>query len=169
MAEKNVLIYLIRRDLRVFDNPILHNLATSTEHGFTHLLPLYIFPPHQIEISGLLKDGQHSPYPEAKSAVGGFWRCGSHRAKFIAESVWNMRENLQKLGSDLTMRAGPFGEVLQSVIDMARQKQFRVGAVWMVEEEADEEKRDEAAISELCLKEDIRFQLWPDEKYFVDE
>ena len=169
MTERNVLIYVIRRDLRVSDNPILHSLATSTDHGFTHLLPLYIFPPHQIEISGFLKEGQHSPYPEAKSAVGGFWRCGPHRTKFIAQSVWNLRENLQRLGSDLTTRADPFGEVLQSVINKVRQKKFKVGAVWMVEEEADEEKRDEAAISALCSKEEVQFGLWPDEKYFVDE
>ena len=168
MAESNVLIYLIRRDLRVSDNPILHRLATS-DHGFTHLLPLYVFPPHQMEISGLLKDGRSSPYPKAKSAIGGFWRCGPHRAKFVAQSVWNMRENLETLGSTLTMRAGAFDEVLRGVVGKVRQKQMKVGAVWMVEEEAQEEKRDEASVSEVCSQEDIQFQLWPDEKYFIDE
>ncbi len=164
-----MLIYLVRRDMRVSDNPILHRLATSSNHEFTHFLPLFVFPPHQIEVSGLLKDGHVSPYPEARSAVGRFWRCGPHRAKFIVESVWNLKENFEKLGSDLIIRAGAFDAVLKSVIDKLRGKQFRIGAVWMIEEEADEEKRDESNIVEFCSKAGISVQMWLDEKYFIDE
>lgn len=169
MAERNVLVYLVRRDLRVSDNPILHKLATSSDHVFTHLLPLFVLPPHQIEVSGLLKDGQASPYPEAKSAVGRFWRCGPHRASFITKSVWNLKENLEKLGSNLSIRAGDFDTILTSVIDQLKQKQYKVGAVWMIEEEAEEEKGDERAVAEFCSKADIALQLWSDEKYFIDE
>ncbi|PTD03494.1 putative cryptochrome DASH [Fusarium culmorum] len=41
MAGNKLLVYLLRRDLRTIDNPILHHLATF-DHGFTHLLPIYI-------------------------------------------------------------------------------------------------------------------------------
>ncbi|RYP35140.1 hypothetical protein DL767_003917 [Monosporascus sp. MG133] len=155
--------------MRVSDNPILHKLSTSSDHGFTHLLPLFVFLPQQVEISGLLRDGHESPYPEAKSALGRFWRCGPHRAKFIAKTVWNLKENLEKLGSDLTIRAGALETVLRSVIGQLREKQFNVGAVWMVEEEGDEEKKNEAAVAEVCSKAGIDLHVWLDEKYFIDD
>lgn len=169
MAERNVLVYLVRRDMRVSDNPILHKLATSSDHGFTYLLPIFVFLPHQMEVSGFLKDGLTSPYPEAKSAVGRFWRCGPHRAGFIAKSVWNLKENLERLGSDLTIRAGALDTVLRAVIDKLEQKEYKVGAVWMIEEEAVEEKKDEKAVADVCSKAGIELQVWPDEKYFIDE
>src|SRR4051812_20077249 len=79
MSDSKLLIYLMRRDLRVSDNPILHSLATEKDHGFTHLLPLYVFPAQQVEVSGFIHaEGKKSPYPEARSQVGGFWRCGPH-------------------------------------------------------------------------------------------
>ena len=169
MVESNVLIYLVRRDMRVSDNPILHKLSSSSDHGFTHLLPLFGFLPQQAEISGLLRDGHESPYPEAKSALGQFWRCGPHRAKFIAKAIWNLKENLEKLGSDLIIRAGALETVLRSVIGKLREKQFNVGAVWMVEEEGDEEKKNEAALAEVCSKAGIDLRVWLDEKYFIDD
>ncbi|RYP26814.1 hypothetical protein DL768_011532 [Monosporascus sp. mg162] len=155
--------------MRVSDNPILHKLSTSSDHGFTHLLPLFVFLPQQVEISGLLRDGHESPYPEAKSALGRFWRCGPHRTKFIAKTVWNLKENLEKLGNDLTIRAGALETVLRSVIGKLREKQFNVGAVWMVEEEGDEEKKNEAALADICSKTGIDLRVWPDEKYFIDD
>jgi hypothetical protein len=91
MASKKLLVYLMRRDLRVCDNPILHHLGTAKEHGFTHLLPVYVFPAHQVEVSGFIDDPDlKSPYPEARSRIGKFWRCGPHRAKFLAQSVWGI-------------------------------------------------------------------------------
>ncbi len=95
---ENILIYLFHRDLRVTDNPILHRLATA-EHGFTHLLPVFVFPAHQMEVSGFIRDGSPSPYPEARSRVGRYWRCGPHRAKFVGETVWNLKQSLESLGS----------------------------------------------------------------------
>ncbi|UKZ60692.1 uncharacterized protein TrAtP1_001962 [Trichoderma atroviride] len=62
MSGGSILLYIMRRDLRTSDNPILHRLSTA-EHGFTHLLPVYILPPDQMEVSGLVKDGKTSPYP----------------------------------------------------------------------------------------------------------
>jgi deoxyribodipyrimidine photo-lyase len=67
MAPSNILIYLLRKDLRISDNPIFNALITEKDHGFTHLLPLYIFPAQQIELSGFIKDEDtKSPYPEAR-------------------------------------------------------------------------------------------------------
>lgn len=169
MSANKILVYLLRHDLRVSDNPVFHHLATAKDHGFTHLLPVYVFPAHQIEISGFIRDGSQSPYPEARSDLGGYWRCGPHRAKFIAQSVWNLKETLQGIGSDLALRAGAFDDVLETLLKGFSDKQHKVGAVWMTSEEAVEEKRDERDVAEVCSKHGVEFKLWQDEKYFVDE
>ena len=76
MSQPNrILIYLLRRDLRLADNPIFHELArlnSQSKKPFTHLLPVYVFPAQQVEVSGFVADGESSPYPEARSKVGGF-------------------------------------------------------------------------------------------------
>ncbi|KAI1140720.1 cryptochrome [Hypoxylon sp. FL0543] len=169
MTSSKVLVYVIRHDLRVSDNPILHHLASTSDHGFTHVLPLFVLLPHQIEVSGFLKEGAKSPFLEAKSQVGRYWRCGPHRAKFIAESIWTLKDNFEKLGSELTLRIGTYDEVLKTVVDGLRQSEFNVGGVWTIGEEGYEEKRDEKALSDTCSSLGIDFQLWVDEKYFIDD
>ncbi|KAI0119087.1 cryptochrome [Daldinia grandis] len=169
MSANNVLVYIIRHDLRVSDNPILHHLASTTSHGFTHLLPLSVLLPHQLEVSGFLKEGGKSPFPEAKSKVGRYWRCGPHRAAFIAQSIWNLKDNLEKLGSNLTTRIGTYDIVLKTLIDGLRLKGLSVGGVWATSEEGYEEKRDEKLISETCSSLGIDYRAWVDEKYFIDD
>ncbi|GJC82826.1 putative cryptochrome DASH, mitochondrial [Colletotrichum liriopes] len=169
MAATNILIYLLRHDLRIADNPILHHLSTTSDHGFTHVLPVYVFPAHQIEISGFLREGTKSPYPEARSQIGKFWRCGPHRTKFVAQSVWNLKESLESVGSGLSLRAGKFGDVVGDLLQSFADKQQKVGAIWMTAEEAVEEKQDEGAVSVACEKHGVAFKTWLDEKYFIDD
>ncbi|OLN96506.1 putative cryptochrome DASH, mitochondrial [Colletotrichum chlorophyti] len=168
MAATNILIYLLRHDLRIADNPILHHL-TSSEHGFTHVLPVYVFPAHQIEISGFLRDGSKSPYQEARSQIGKFWRCGPHRTKFTVQSVWNLKESLDSVESGLALRVGMFDDVVDDLLQGFADKQQKVGAVWMTAEEAVEERRDERSVAKACKKHGVAFRTWPDEKYFIDD
>lgn len=169
MAGGKLLIYLLRRDLRVTDNPILHHLATGKEHNFTHLLPIFIFPSHQIEVSGFLTEGAKSPYPQARSQVGGFWRCGTHRARFLAQSVWDVKQSLQGLDSDLLIRVGDPKDVVSHIISTLKDYGAGVSAVWMTEEKSSEEWQEQEDISSVCSDFGIDFQLWPDEKYYVDD
>lgn len=169
MAQSNILIYVLRHDLRLTDNPILHHLAAKTDHGFTHVLPLYVFAAHQIEVSGFISDGSPSPYPEARSTVSKVWRTGPHRAKFIAQSVWGLKADLESVGSGLTIRAGMLSDAIRDLIQGFSQNEEHVGAVWMTSEEGVEERRDERALSALCEKNGVQFRLWEDEKYYVDE
>ena len=162
-------MYLLRRDLRVSDNPILHYLATTSDHGFTHFLPVYVFPAHQVEVSGFLKGGEVSPYPPARSHVGKFWRCGPHRAKFTAETVWNLKENLEELGSGLSIRVGSHRDVLEHMINELKNTVPSVSEVWMTEEPSWEEVEEQESVSTLCSELNIEFKLWKDEKYFIDE
>ena len=174
MSPQRVLVYLLRRDLRLADNPIFHEIARLAEQSqrpFTHILPLYIFPAQQIEISGFLSDSNSkSPFPEARSEVAGFWRCGPHRAKFIAESVWDLKKDLESRGSGLGIRVGMLGQVVQDLLaEYAKHKDSEVSGVWMTEEDGSEEKREERAVRRATEKHGVDFKLWVDEKYLVDE
>ena len=175
MSAPRILIYLLRRDLRVADNPILHDVSKSfaqSHHPYTHLLPLYVFSAQQIEVSGFLAlETDHSPFPEARSGTGAFWRCGPHRAKFLAESVWDLKKSLENIGSGLEVRVGLVGQVLREVLEAYKQdtKQGEVVSVWMTEEEGVEEKREERDVRRVVESEGKDFKLWVDEKYLVDE
>lgn len=165
----NVLVYLVRHDLRLSDNPIFHRLASTKDHGFTELLPVYIFPAQQFEVSGFIQDGSASPYPEAKSKVSRVWRTGPHRAKFVTQCVWDLKKNLESVGSGLIIRVGYTTDVISGLMEDLSQKQAKVGAVWITKEEGVEERRDQKAISALCEKFGADLTLFEDEKYFIDE
>lgn len=174
MASPRVLIYLLRRDLRMVDNPIFHDISTTfsqSQHPYTHLLPLYVFPAQQVELSGFLKStDDRSPYPEARSQVGNFWRCGPHRAKFLAESVWDLKSALEGVGSGLCIRVGMTGEVVRDLLQGFKEDhQMGTYGVWMTSEEGSEEKQEERDVEQVVEEEGSQFKLWPDEKYYVDE
>jgi deoxyribodipyrimidine photo-lyase len=169
-----VLIYLLRRDLRLADNPVLHEIArlhSQSERSFSHLLPIYIFPAEQIEVSGFLSsDAERPPYKEARSQVGGFWRCGRLRAKFVAESVWFLKKDLESVGSGLEIRVGAVQDAVRSILDGFKERDdVDVHGVWMTEEEGWEEKQQEKHVERLMEQEDKEFRLFADEKYYIDE
>ena len=170
-TEKSVVIYFLRRDLRLEDNPVFHALATNPEHKFDHLLPVYVFPAHQVEVSGFIpSDSQDkSPYPEAKSEIGRFWRTGPHRAKFLCESVWALKESLQNVGSNLDIRAGLLPETLQSLTREFQDKHITVKAVWMTHMLGNDEAKEEKECEQICEALEIGFKIWKDEKYLIDE
>ena len=173
MSSPRVLIYLLRRDLRLRDNPVFNEVAKSfsqSHHPYTHFLPIYVFAAQQIEVSGFLSsEADKSPYPEARSNVAGFWRCGPHRSKFLAESVWDLRTSLEKVGSGLEIRVGLLGQVLNDLLQAFKKDSTDVEAVWMTEEEGVEEKREETDVRRITEEAGAKFKLWTDEKYFVDE
>lgn len=169
MANHKVLIYLFRNDLRVGDHPILHHLAT-VQHDYTHFLPVYVFPASQMNLSGFIKDDeQRQLYPGPTSRVGGFPRCGPHRAKFIAESVWDLKSSLKSLDSDLLLRVGDHNEVVEDLVDAFKSRDIEVGAVWMTGHLGSEEQAQEVAVSAVCKERSVESKIWVDEKYFVDE
>ena len=173
MASARVLIYLLRRDLRLADNPVFHDVAKSahqSQQPFTHLLPVYVFAAQQIEVSGFLSsESDRSPYPEARSVSAGFWRCGPHRATFLAESVWDLRRSLESIGSGLEIRVGLAGLVIKQMLEAFEKENTEVVGVWMTEEEGVEEKREERDIRKAAENAGTEFKLWTDEKYYIDE
>lgn len=174
MATSRVLIYLLRRDLRLADNPVFHDISRTfpqSKHPHTHVLPLYVFSAQQIEVSGFLSSSDsRSPYPEARSQHGGFWRCGPHRATFLAESIWDLKTALEEAGSGLTIRVGMVGDVVKDLLDgFKKSGSAEVSGLWMTSEEGVEEKREEQEARRAVEAEGKEFRLWTDEKYFVDE
>ena len=174
MSQPRILVYLLRRDLRLADNPIFHDLVKSYQQSnrpYTHLLPLYVFPAQQIEVSGFLSESERSPYPEARSPAGGFWRCGKHRAKFLAESLFDLRKTLQGAGSGLEIQVGMIQEVVKGLLDSyeTEENEGEVVGLWMTAEEGVEEKREERAVKRAVEEHGKEFRLWQDEKYFIDE
>ena len=173
MSGPRVLIYLLRRDLRFADNPILHEISKNfqqSQHPYTHLLPVYVFGAQQIEVSGFVSsESDRSPFPEARSNVAGFWRCGPHRAKFLAESVWDLKKSLGGVGSGLEIRVGMLGQVVKEMLDAFRKGNTEVVGVWMTNEEGVEEKREEQEVRRVAEGAKTKFKLWTDEKYYVDE
>jgi deoxyribodipyrimidine photo-lyase len=175
--------------------------SSESSRRFTHLMPLYVFAAQQIDVSGFLRpSGADSllkcPYPEPRSQEGGYWRCGPHRAKFLAESVWDLKESLEKAGSGLCIRAGRLAEVVQSVLDFFEQDEStsekkelaqsaadesredaspelsqrgEIVGVWMTSEEGTEEKSDEKSVQTVVEERGKEFRLFDDEKYLIDE
>lgn len=170
-SHSGTLLYILRRDLRISDNPILNQLVVQkSEKSFQHLLPVYVFAANQLEVSGFLQDPESkSPYPEARSRVGNFWRCGPHRARFLGESVLELKENFESVGSGLCLRVGLIGEVVQELITKLTDSKSKISAVWMVGEEGVEEAEEEKDVKKICEEAGVQYKLWADEKFFVDE
>ncbi len=173
MSSPRILIYLLRRDLRLSDNPILSEVGKTFQQShqpYTHLLPVYVFAAQQIEVSGFLtSDSDRSPFPEARSNAAGFWRCGHHRARFLAESVWDLKKSLNGIGSGLEIRVGMVGQVIKDLLDAFKSESTEVAGVWMTDEEGVEEKREEKNVRRVAEGAGTEFKLWTDEKYYVDE
>ncbi|KAF1929272.1 cryptochrome DASH [Didymella exigua CBS 183.55] len=195
-----ILLYILRRDARLSDNPIFTAAArhvtrqqdsaspskadlrtrddslTSEHRGssFTHLLPVYIFPAQQIESSGFLASpSDKSPYPEARSHYAKMWRTGPHRARFIAEGVWDLKQSLEdmKCGSGLQIRVGMIGDVVKDILEYYSKSggsKGEISGVWMTANESVEEKEEEVVVKGHAKQHGVDFKLWDDEKYYID-
>jgi deoxyribodipyrimidine photo-lyase len=193
-SASRVVIYPLRRDLRLSDNPVFHELCreySSEASSFTHILPLYVFPAHQVEISGFIPDAAtseatpESPYPEARSRLASFWRCGPHRIQFLTESLLDLKQSLNNEDSDLVLRAGLLVDVIRDVIQYLQKEStadsdggavesrscqaVKVVGVWMTSDEGFEEKKEQEELQNLLESQGKQFRLFQDEKYFVDE
>ena len=77
---RSIIITLLRNDLRIHDNALLHSAHSATS-GATHVLPLFVFDERHIELSGV--EGYERKGPEAKTRLFGFWRTSVFRARCV--------------------------------------------------------------------------------------
>src|ERR1700742_1119860 len=84
MSERTILVWF-RNDLRIHDNEILLEAVRKADK----ILPVYCFDP-----AYFVKNISGNP------------KTGSLRARFLLESVADLKQNLQTLGGDLVIRIG---------------------------------------------------------------
>ncbi len=124
MTSKRILIWY-RNDLRVHDHEPLHlALKASAE-----IIPIYCFDSRQF----------------GKTAFG-FPKTGAFRAQFVLESIADLRNSLQNLGSDLVVRYGLPEKIIPEII-----KALEIDAIYYYREVTSEELAVETAL-ETALK-----------------
>ena len=87
----------------------------------------------------------------------------------MAESVWDLKKALGKVGNGLEIRLGLAGQVIKDLLEAFKKQNTEVVGVWMTDEEGVEEKKEERDVKEAAQNADTDFKLWTDEKYFIDE
>lgn len=119
-------IVWFRQDLRLHDNEALATALRMAEE----VVPIYIFDERIFK---------------GKTRFG-FPKIGNHRARFVLESVVNLRENIQKLGGQLLIRVGRPESILA---EMAQQ----IKASWVI---CNRERTQE----EVIVQDGLEQKLW---------
>lgn len=124
MSERVILVWF-RNDLRINDNEILLEATRKADK----ILPVYCFDPYYF-----------------KNTLTGSHKTGNFRARFLIESVADLRKNLQKLGSELIIRVGNPAEILPQLAE-----EYQVNEVY---------HHREVAYEETNISEDVEAALW---------
>lgn len=114
-----------RNDLRIHDNEALIKASQADE-----ILSVFCFDPRHFE---------HTSF--------GFQKTGSHRTRFLLESVANLKKNLQKQGADLFTYVGKPENIIPDLVDT-----YNIDLVFTSKEITSEEIKVEEAIKEQIGK-----------------
>ncbi len=134
MTKKAAIVWF-RQDLRLHDNEALTDALAQADE----VLPVYVFDPRVMA---------------ASTRQFGFPKTGAHRARFILESVADMRSNLRARGSDLLIRVGYPEEVLAALV-----RDTHASWVYCNRERTQEEKAVQTAVEEKLwtIGREVRF------------
>ncbi len=138
------IILWYRNDLRIHDHEALFKASQKT----AEVVPVYIFDPRIFREHEL-----------------GFPKTGELRHHFLIESVKNLRENLQKIGSNLIVRTGFPEDILPQLA-----KELNADELYTSEEITSEENEVDSLVEER-LKADgrkIKF-FWQTTLFHVDD
>jgi deoxyribodipyrimidine photo-lyase len=113
---KDTAIVWFRNDLRLHDNEAI----VKAVQGSDNVIPAYIFDERIF--------GSKTKF--------GFPKTGKYRAKFILDSVINLRKNLQAIGSDLYVRIGKPEDEIASLAS-----HYKASWVFCNRERTDEEEK----------------------------
>lgn len=103
-VQNSRIILWFRDDLRLHDNAIVHLAATRVKsHQASEVVPLYCFDPRHFGTT---------PYGSKKT--------GDYRAKFLLESVQDLKHRLITLGSNLLIHMGRPEDALRELSDMEK-------------------------------------------------
>jgi deoxyribodipyrimidine photo-lyase len=112
-----------RNDLRLHDNEALVRAAQ-----FDQVVPVFIFDPRHFSKTHF-----------------GFPKTGSHRTRFLIETVTNVQQNLQHRGSDLVVRVGKTEDELAQIIE-----EQNVDTIFAQKEVTAEEIQVEKAVADAA-------------------
>jgi deoxyribodipyrimidine photo-lyase len=124
MSERTILVWF-RNDLRVHDNEILLEAIRKADK----VLPVYCFDPYYFT-----------------KAASGAPKTGSFRARFLLESVADLRKNLQSRGAELIIRIGSPAEIIPQLA-----AEYQVNEVY---------HHREVAYEETAISERVEAALW---------
>lgn len=124
MSERTILVWF-RNDLRIHDNEILWEAARKADK----ILPVYCFDPFYF---------RKNPSGNSKT--------GNLRARFLIESVSNLRKNLRSIGGELIIRVGDPAEILPQLAE-----EYQVSEVY---------HHREVAYEETEISEQVEAALW---------
>jgi deoxyribodipyrimidine photo-lyase len=133
MSQKRAIVWF-RNDLRLHDNEALSEALRSADE----VIPVYIFD------TRMFMGKRHFGFP----------KIGKYRAKFIIESVKNLRDNLREKGSDLYVRIGITEDILFDIANQAK-----TSWVFCNRERTEEELKMQDALEEKLwtIGQEIRF------------
>lgn len=131
------IIYWFRNDLRLKDNQALSAAVGSA----SEIIPVYVFDPRQFEKTKL-----------------GFRRTGALRARFLIDSVAELRENIRQKGGDLLVRIGKPEEIVAKLAE-----DYNTDYVYTSKEIAPQETRIESSLSKNLKTANVDIKLfWMD-------
>ncbi len=130
----NRIIYWFRNDQRLHDN---EGFLKATQQA-DEVMPVYVFDPRQF------KETRH-----------GFAKTGLRRAKFLIESIQNLRDNLKAKGANLIVRIGKPETIIG---ELARD--FQATAVYTSKEATEEETLVETTLSKYLKVHNVDLELF---------
>ena len=143
MSRQKIIIWY-RNDLRLHDHEPFYNAVGEK----AQIIPVYCFDPRQFATTSF-----------------GFPKTGKYRAQFLLESVEDLRDSLQKLGSNLIVRQGlPEKEIT------AIAKQLTVDAVYYHQEVTAEELAVENNLKQALKAHNITYKsFWGATLYLPED
>jgi deoxyribodipyrimidine photo-lyase len=138
------IILWYRNDLRIHDHEALWKASEKT----SEVVPVYIFDPR------LFKEHEL-----------GFLKTGKFRHQFLIESVRNLQENLQKIGSNLIIRTGFPEDILPQLA-----KEIQAEEIYTSEEITSEENEVDSLVEERLKAEGKKIKFfWQTTLFHVDD
>ncbi|HIK37860.1 MAG: DASH family cryptochrome [Geminocystis sp.] len=131
---KTVLIWF-RNDLRIHDQILIHKALAGNPD---RIIPFYCLDERQF-----------------KTTSFGFPKTGKFRARFLLESLADLRNSLQKLGSNLIIRRGIPEEIIPEIV-----YRNQVAIVYYSEEATAEEKSVETKLTKRLKKMNVEVESY---------
>ena len=125
----SALIYWFRQDLRLHDQPALQQALLHAAKTNSTLLPIYC----------------HDPMQDAPTRWG-FVRMGAHRRQVLADSLYDLDQQLQKLGSRLLVLTGKPRQLLPQLA-----KPIHASQIYCEDIAAPEEQDEVRALTQAGL------------------